>query len=139
MAYFQTDNLWVNRLADGVADLVLDVAGGKVNVLDPKVLAELDGALNRVAGDATFRLLLVRTGKPASFCAGLAAKVLAGMSSADLGEVSALGQNLCSKLARLRLPTVAIISGGCLGGGLELALACDYRVAVNKPTTILGF
>ena len=42
MAYFQTDNLWVNRLADGVADLVLDVAGGHVNALNRTVLAELE-------------------------------------------------------------------------------------------------
>ena len=75
MAYFQTDNLWVNRLPDGVADLVLDVAGGKVNVLDRTVLAELDQALDRVVEDVTFRLLVLRTGKAASFCASLAPKV----------------------------------------------------------------
>jgi 3-hydroxyacyl-CoA dehydrogenase/enoyl-CoA hydratase/3-hydroxybutyryl-CoA epimerase len=61
------------------------------------------------------------------------------MNVNELGEVSRLGQQLCIKIAQLRLVSVAIISGACLGGGLEIALACDYRVAVNKPTTILGF
>src|SRR5437868_15510442 len=110
MAYFQTDNLWVNRLPDGVAELVLDVSGSKVNMLNRIVLAELDQALDRVAEDTTFRLLIVRTGKPASFCAGLAAKALSDISSSEFGEITTLGQDLCSKLARLRLPSVGMIS-----------------------------
>src|SRR5262249_4470905 len=48
------------------------------------------------------------------------------------------GQLIFDKLARLRLPTVAVISGACLGGGLELALACDYRVVLDHPKTQLG-
>ncbi|HWY88578.1 MAG TPA: 3-hydroxyacyl-CoA dehydrogenase NAD-binding domain-containing protein, partial [Gemmataceae bacterium] len=139
MAYFQSENLWVNRLAAGVADLVLDVPGGKVNTLDRAVLADLAKALDRVEEDATFGLLLLRTGKGASFCAGLAPKAIAAMSPEDIGDVSTLGRHFCDRLATSRLTTVAIISGGCLGGGLELALACDYRVAINKPTTIVGF
>ena len=139
MAYFQTENLWVSRLADGVADLVLDVPGGNVNALDRSVLTDLAAALDRVEDDASFGLLLMRTGKRASFCAGLAPKVLAEMSAADFGEMATLGQHLADRLAASRLPTVAIISGGCLGGGLDLALACDYRVAIDKPSTVLGF
>jgi 3-hydroxyacyl-CoA dehydrogenase/enoyl-CoA hydratase/3-hydroxybutyryl-CoA epimerase len=139
MAYFQTENLWVNQLADGVADLVLDVPGGKVNALNRAALVDIDQALDRVADDAGFRLLLLRTAKKASFASGLAPRALANMTPAEFGEVAVLGQKLCAKLAGLRLPTVAIVSGGCLGGGLELALSCDYRVAVDKPTTIFGF
>jgi 3-hydroxyacyl-CoA dehydrogenase/enoyl-CoA hydratase/3-hydroxybutyryl-CoA epimerase len=139
MAYFQTDNLWVNRLADGVADLILDVSGGKVNALSRSATDDLDEALDRVAEDAGFRLLILRTAKAGSFCAGFPAGILADLTPADFGEIASLGQRLCQKLAQLRLPTVAVVAGGCLGSGLELALACDYRVAVNKPSTIFGF
>lgn len=139
MSHFQTENLWVNQLADGIADLVLDVPDSKVNVLSREVLADFERALDRVADDAQFRLLIVRTGKGASFCTGLAPRLLATLSPDDIRDISAQGQRIFQKLAQLRLATVAILSGGCLGGGLELALACDYRVAVQKPTTILGF
>jgi 3-hydroxyacyl-CoA dehydrogenase / enoyl-CoA hydratase / 3-hydroxybutyryl-CoA epimerase len=139
MAFFQTENLFVNQLADGVADLVLDVPGETVNGLTSAVLADFDKALELVANNEAFALLLIRTGKKHSFCAGLTAKVLAEMAPGDFGEMASRGQKLCVKLANLRLPTVAIIAGACLGGGLELALACDYRVAVDKPATALGF
>ncbi len=139
MAFFQTENLHVNQLADGVAELVLDVPGETVNGLTNAALADLDKTLDKVANHEAFALLLLRTGKKRSFCAGLTAKVLAEMGPNDFGEMAAKGQKLCAKLADLRLPTVAIISGACLGGGLELALACDYRVAVDKPSTVLGF
>ncbi len=139
MAYFQTENLWINRHPDGVAELTLDVPGGKVNTLTPSVLADLDRALTRVADDPDFRFLVIRTGKTASFFAGPPPHVLAGMTPDDFGLLSAQGQDLCNKLANLRLPSLAVISGGCLGGGLDLALACDYRLALNKRTTIFGF
>src|SRR5262249_24712016 len=58
---------------------------------------------------------------------------------AEATELSALGQKLFDKLAKLRVPSVAIISGACLGGGLELALACDYRILINDPKTQVGF
>jgi 3-hydroxyacyl-CoA dehydrogenase/enoyl-CoA hydratase/3-hydroxybutyryl-CoA epimerase len=140
MAFFQTENLWLNQLADGVAVLVLDVPDRKVNVLNQEVLADLDRALDRAGAEASFQLLIIRSGKSGSFCAGADLHAFtSGMSADEAGALSQQGQQVFEKLAGLRLPTVAIIAGSCLGGGLELALACDYRVAVSRPDTRFGF
>jgi 3-hydroxyacyl-CoA dehydrogenase/enoyl-CoA hydratase/3-hydroxybutyryl-CoA epimerase len=139
MAFFQTDNLWVNQLADGVAALVLDVADHRVNVFTREVLADLEAALDRVAAEPSFRLLLIRSGKDGTFLAGADLHEFASLQGT--GEAIALserGQKLFDKLATLRLPTVAVISGACVGGGLEFALACDYRVVLDQPKTQLG-
>jgi 3-hydroxyacyl-CoA dehydrogenase/enoyl-CoA hydratase/3-hydroxybutyryl-CoA epimerase len=139
MAFFQAETLWINQLADGVACLVLDVPGRPVNVLSRQVMADFATALERVAADTSFRLLTIRSGKSGSFIAGADLNEFSGVqSAAEATAISEAGQGLFDKLAALRMPTVAMIAGGCLGGGLELALACDYRVAVNHPKTQLG-
>jgi 3-hydroxyacyl-CoA dehydrogenase/enoyl-CoA hydratase/3-hydroxybutyryl-CoA epimerase len=139
MAFFQTDTLWINQLSDGVAALMLDVPGRSVNVLTLQVLADLDQALDRVAAEPSFRLLVIRSGKPRTFVAGADVRELAGVASAEEAErLSRRGQQLFAKLAALPQPSVAMIEGACLGGGLELALACDYRVVIDNPRTQLG-
>ena len=140
MAFFQTETLWINQLADGVAALILDVPDRKLNLLTGQVFADLEKALERVSAEQKYRLLIIRSGKPSSFCAGADLKEFAaGKSPEEYAAMSARGQDLLNKLANLAIPTVAVIAGGCLGGGLELALACDYRVVVDKPETKLGF
>src|SRR4051812_7095069 len=111
MAFFQTENLYVNQLADGVAELVLDVPGDSVNGLTMATLADFDKALDVVAGHDAFALLLIRTGKKHSFCAGLTAEILSKLSADDLGKLATKGQQLCAKLANLRVPSVAVIAG----------------------------
>jgi 3-hydroxyacyl-CoA dehydrogenase/enoyl-CoA hydratase/3-hydroxybutyryl-CoA epimerase len=139
MAFFQTDNLSVQLLSDGVATLVLDVAGRSVNVFTRQVFADLATALDRVAADSSLKLLLIRSGKESGFLAGADLQEFARIAGPeDATALSALGQGLFDKLAQLRLPTVAMISGPCLGGGLEFALACDYRVVIAHPKTQLG-
>jgi 3-hydroxyacyl-CoA dehydrogenase/enoyl-CoA hydratase/3-hydroxybutyryl-CoA epimerase len=139
MAFFQTDNLWINQLADGVAALVLDVPNRKVNVLTGQVFSDLETALDRVSAETSFRLLILRSGKATSFCAGADLKEFGiGKTAEEYAAFSARGQEVFNKLASLRMPTVAVIAGGCLGGGLEMAMACDYRVVVDRPETKLG-
>ncbi len=139
MAFFQTDSLWINQLADGVAALVLDVPGRKVNVLTAQVFADLEKALERVSIEPSFRLLVIRSGKAGSFCAGADLQEFgAGKTPEEYAAFSARGQEVFHKLANLGIPTVAVIAGACLGGGLELAMACDYRVVVDRPETRLG-
>lgn len=139
MAFFQTQSLWVNQLADGVAALVLDVPDRSVNVLTQQVLTDLEQALDRIAAESSFRLLVIRSGKPGTFIAGADVRELAAIPSPEEAQrLSQRGQHIFAKLAALPQPSVAIIEGACLGGGLELALACDYRVVVNHPRTQLG-
>ena len=70
MAFFQSESLWVNQLADETASLVLDVPARKVNVLGEQVLGELEQALERIAAAGQFRALIIRSGKQDHFCAG---------------------------------------------------------------------
>jgi 3-hydroxyacyl-CoA dehydrogenase / enoyl-CoA hydratase / 3-hydroxybutyryl-CoA epimerase len=139
MAFFQTETLWVNQLADGVAALILDVPGRPVNVLSRGVLADLESALDRVAADGSFRLLVIRSGKPGTFIAGADVHELSRLAGPEeAAALSETGQRVFGKLADLPIPTAAVVGGACLGGGLELALACDYRVAVAGPRTQFG-
>src|SRR5262245_30455279 len=139
MAFFQADNLWVNQLADGVADLVLDVLGSDINLLNAAVLDDLEHAFDAVSAGSQFRLLLLRSSKPASFCHGIDLKYLAELKSREtMIELSQRGQRLCERLFNLAIPSVALVSGACLGAGLELALACDFRVGLSNTPTQIG-
>jgi 3-hydroxyacyl-CoA dehydrogenase/enoyl-CoA hydratase/3-hydroxybutyryl-CoA epimerase len=119
---------------------VLDVAGHRANVLTPAILDEINEALDAIAGNDRFSLLVLRSAKAASFCHGLDSAWLAAHASPEeLAGLAHHGQQLCDKLARLPIPSVAVIGGACLGPGLQLTLACDYRVLVQRPATVLGF
>src|SRR5688572_8590824 len=120
MAFFQSSTLWVNHLADGVAALVLDRPGARANTIDAPLLADLDEALERIERDDRFELLVVRSARPGSFCHGLDLDLLGSLHSAEqFAALAGRGQALCERLARLRLPSVAVIAGACLGAGLE--------------------
>lgn len=139
MAFFQSKNLWVKQLTDGVAVLLLDRQDSQVNFIDPAMLDELNGALD-VLGDApAIRLLVIRSAKAANFCHGPAPALLSSWTHDDFLAWADLGQKVCSKLADLPMPSACVIAGSCFDAGLELAMACDYRVVVNLPSTALGF
>src|ERR1700722_15494145 len=139
MAIYQCDTLTVDRDRDGSVFLKLDVPGKSVNVIDKQVLFDLDVALDHVLAEVNVPILLISSGKTSGFVAGADISSFATIqNSAQAEEMSASGQTLFEKLARLPMPTVAMVSGLCLGGGLELAMACDYRVVYDKPGTQLG-
>ena len=138
MAFLQLQNLWVSELADGVASLVLDVPGGRNNHINRRVLDELEQALDRVESDGRFRLLVIKSGKENQFAAGPGLDDLAALKRPEeFADLAEKGQHVCARLQSLLLPTVAVVSGVCQGGGLELALACDYRVMVQNPSARL--
>lgn len=139
MAFFERDTLWIDELSDGVATLVMDVPGRGMNVLTAQLLADLDAALECLAADSGFRLLILRGGKAGQFLAGADIQELSAIQTpAQAEEYSRRGQEVFAKLAALAMPTAALIDGPCLGGGLELALACDYRLVVDQPATQMG-
>jgi 3-hydroxyacyl-CoA dehydrogenase/enoyl-CoA hydratase/3-hydroxybutyryl-CoA epimerase len=139
MSLFTSQTLRVDSPADDVAVLWLDLANRPVNVFTRQALADLDAALDRVAAEPSVRVLVVRSAKKGGFCAGADLHEFAAIRTAeDAVATSGAGQRLFDKLAGLRVPTIAVIHGPCVGGGLELALACDYRLVVDQPTTMLG-
>ncbi|MGH8284475.1 MAG: 3-hydroxyacyl-CoA dehydrogenase NAD-binding domain-containing protein, partial [Steroidobacteraceae bacterium] len=124
--------------AEGIAWLTLDKPGTSANVLSRDVLTELDELLRALAARLP-RGVVVRSAKPSGFVAG--ADINEFMSLKTPAEAYALvraGQSVLDRLEALPCPTVAAIHGFALGGGLELALACRYRVAVNDERLSLG-
>ncbi len=99
------------------------------NVLNLAVLKELELVLNEVEKDEYVRVVIV-TGTGRFFCAGADINELAHLTSAHGGaEFSVRGQSLLNRIERSEKPVLAVINGTCVGGGLELALACHIRVA----------
>ncbi|MCI0457700.1 MAG: 3-hydroxyacyl-CoA dehydrogenase NAD-binding domain-containing protein [Gemmataceae bacterium] len=139
MAHFQTDNLRIEKSSEDAAVLRLDVAGRNVNVFNRDVLGDFAQALDHLGQDRRLRFLGIRSANPSKPIAGADLHDLTAIAGPEEATaLSALGQRLFDQLANLRVPTVMVINGPCLGGGLELALACDYRVVIDQPKTVLG-
>jgi len=127
------------ELQDGIAVLSLDVPDRPVNVISRAVKDEFNAALERLAVERDVQAVALFSGKPDNFIAGADIEDFLKLSSAAEAErLSAEGQELLSRLAAFPKPVVAGIHGACLGGGLELALACTYRVATDHRKTQLG-
>ena len=125
--------------AMGIAHLVLDSADEKVNKLSASVMAELDGLLDHDLTQPTIKALVFSSGKPGVFIAGADINEIEQINDSSAAyRKSQQGQAIFSKLAALPYPTVAVIDGVCLGGGLELALACTFRVVSDSEKTKLG-
>ncbi len=140
-------NPWMHwRLAhdrSAIAWLLLDQQGTSVNTLSQEVLEELDQILRVIERDAP-KGLVIRSVKKSGFIAGADIHAFTGTTRAA-GAAGQLRQAraVVDRLAALTIPTVAIIHGHCLGGGLEIALACRYRIAVvgasfGFPEILLG-
>lgn len=125
----------LRRVADGVFAIVLD-RPAKLNALTLAMLDEIAAAAGR-AGERGARALVVRSSSPRAFSAGADTEEWKRLDPAGSFAASARGVAALERLARMPFPLIAEIRGHCLGGGLELALACDLRVA--DPTARLGF
>ena len=122
----------------GICWLTLDRAGSKANTLSSEVLTELAAELDEIER-LECRGLVIKSGKTSGFILGADVKEFSLLRSADEGAATAArGQALMQRIAELRIPTVAAIDGYALGGGLELALACRYRVAAEAFERTLG-
>jgi len=123
----------------GVAVVTLDVPGAPVNTLSSAVAQEFDGLLTRLEDDAEASAIVLISGKPDNFIAGADIEEFTRLRTAEEAtSLSRRAQELMNRVAACRKPVVAAIHGSCLGGGMELALACHWRVATDHPKTQLG-
>jgi 3-hydroxyacyl-CoA dehydrogenase/enoyl-CoA hydratase/3-hydroxybutyryl-CoA epimerase len=128
----------LTRDADGLAWLTFDKAGATANTLSAAVLVELNAALDLLDREPPAGLV-IRSGKSNGFIAGADVDEF-GEVKDEAGAIAIVkrGWDTFERLAGVAYPTLALVRGFCLGGGLELALACRYRVVVDEPGTRLG-
>jgi 3-hydroxyacyl-CoA dehydrogenase / enoyl-CoA hydratase / 3-hydroxybutyryl-CoA epimerase len=127
------------EVTDGIAVITFDLPNESVNKLSRAVKDEFVALVARLERDAAVQAAVLISGKPDVWIAGAdIEEFLQLKTAADAERLSRDGQMLLDSLERLRIPIIAAIHGACLGGGLETALACRYRIATDHPKTILG-
>ena len=123
---------------DGIATLVFDRPNSSANIFDETTLLETQKAVETVTADASNKALIIRSAKSSIFIAGADIPSLSNASPGDLSSLIDLGHTVFNQIADLRIPTIAAIHGACLGGGYEIALACDWRIATEHKSTKIG-
>ena len=124
---------------DGIAVVTFDLTGEPVNKLNAATKVEFEALLIRLRDDVSIRAAVLLSGKPDTFIAGADIEEFTGLTTRAAAErLSFEGQETVSRVETFDKPIVAAIHGACLGGGLELALACHYRIATDHPKTQLG-
>jgi len=127
------------KIENGFAVIEFDQPEAKVNVLSSAVMKELEGIIAQLSSRRDLKGLLIASKKPDIFIAGADIKEIENITFSPEAEVKAReGQKIFNTLEKLSIPSIALINGACLGGGLELALACDYRLACFGDKVKIG-
>src|ERR1700719_4309121 len=124
---------------DRVCILTFDRPESGANIFDAATMSELSEHVDAIERDESLRGLIVTSAKKSIFIAGADLKTL--LKQAQTGELRdfiAEGQHVFNRIAALKIPSCAAIHGACAGGGYEITLACDYRVASDDPATRIG-
>ena len=128
----------LRRDDDGIAWLCFDKADASTNVLSRDVMTELNTMLGEIEKDLP-KAVVVTSGKKSGFVAGADIKEFTALEDSEQAyEMVRAGQRVLDRLEALKCPTIALINGFALGGGLELALACRYRIINDDPKTVIG-
>ncbi|MCJ7679598.1 MAG: 3-hydroxyacyl-CoA dehydrogenase NAD-binding domain-containing protein, partial [Candidatus Aminicenantes bacterium] len=118
--------------------LLFDSKGRSLNILTTPVMLELDALLDRIRNMDSLRFLVVRSGKPGGFMGGADVEEIRDIRTfEEAREKVNRGHAVFEKLQALPVPTLAVVDGICVGGGLELILACDFRLVTDSPATRL--
>jgi 3-hydroxyacyl-CoA dehydrogenase / enoyl-CoA hydratase / 3-hydroxybutyryl-CoA epimerase len=124
---------------NGVAIVTMDLPNEPVNKLNQAVKDDFIDVMRRLDGDTSIQAAVFISGKPDTFIAGADIEEFLEVRSAEDAERLSLdGQSLLDRLEQLRTPIVAAIHGACLGGGLEMAMACAWRIGTDHAKTVLA-
>src|SRR6476620_2084641 len=124
---------------DGICILTFDRPESGANIFDAATMENLREHVDAIEKDGSIKGLIVTSAKKSIFIAGADLKTL--LRQAQTGEMRAFiaeGQKVFNRIAALKVPSVAAIHGACAGGGYEVTLACDYRIASDDPATRIG-
>ena len=128
----------LRKQSSGLGVILLDGAG-KSNVLTTSFMSELESVIDKVIVDEDITCAVIISDKANTFVTGADLhEILRFRDDESAYQMSKHGQAIFNKLDKLNKPVVVAINGPCLGGGLELALSCDYRVASGHESTNLG-
>lgn len=135
-----TNAFQLKTAPNGIAELVFNLPNEKVNKFSIPILEELERNLDKIANDKSIQALKFTSGKEGIFIAGADLHTLESAfdNPAIAENIIKTGHRVFSKVQNLPFPTIAVINGVCLGGGLEFALSCTYRVVTDNPKTKLG-
>lgn len=124
---------------DNVAVITIDVPGEKMNTLKAEFGVQVRAILKHIRDNKALRGVVFISAKPDNFIAGADINMIGGCKTAQEAEALARqGQQIMAEIHALPIPVIAAIHGACLGGGLELALACHSRICSDDPKTVLG-
>ncbi|MBA3815331.1 MAG: enoyl-CoA hydratase/isomerase family protein [Parachlamydiaceae bacterium] len=125
---------------EGIANIIFDLPGEKINKLSMETMKEFDEMLDQVAANKEIKALIISSGKPDIFIAGADLRSFEPIFKDPTKgrEIIVNGHRIFNKLSALPIPSFAFINGACLGGGMELALACTYRLVSDNPKSVMG-
>ncbi len=131
-------NIGKDNSKDTVTYITFDLPNEKVNKLSTSVMKELKSTLEKLKTSNT-KMVVFKSGKPKIFIAGADIEEIKALKTeADVNYAVSEGQNIFNMIEDLPMPTMALIHGACAGGGCELILACDYRIASDDSSTRIG-
>jgi 3-hydroxyacyl-CoA dehydrogenase/enoyl-CoA hydratase/3-hydroxybutyryl-CoA epimerase len=123
---------------DGIAWITFDSPKSSVNVWNEETLREFNHLLETIEHDTRVKTLVLRSAKERIFIAGADIKAIRNMQHVRVNDLIWLGQAVFDRLARLNATKIALIHGACMGGGFEVTLACDWRIASDHDSTKIG-
>ncbi|WP_448552230.1 fatty acid oxidation complex subunit alpha FadJ [Thalassotalea montiporae] len=127
------------RQENGIAHLIMDVPGETMNTLKAEFSEQVTEMLKEIKDDSSITGVVIVSGKADSFVAGADINMLASCTTAEEATtLSRQGQMVFDQMEKFPKPIIAAINGPCLGGGLELAMACHARICSDSPKTALG-
>jgi len=128
-------------IKDGIGVITFDQPGSRANTLGQAVLAEFEMVLEQIEQRSDLRGVMLQSGKPGMFIAGADLKEMGSAENdpAQTRKIVERGLGIIARFEALPYPTAAAIDGACMGGGLEVALGFDYRLAGSHPKTDVGF